>query len=73
MNNHISDNAGHIRELLCSKEEMDIRQIGDHTHQRDSVIFMAIGWLMKENCIRTRDRNGKLYFSLRKDKPEIYY
>ena len=73
MINYISDNAGHIRNLLSSNGEMDVRQIGEHTHQRDSVIFMTIGWLIREGCIRIRDRNGKLYFYLEKDRPEIYY
>ncbi|MBF0650799.1 winged helix-turn-helix domain-containing protein [Dysgonomonas sp. GY75] len=73
MNKRISDNAGHISELLSSNGEMNVRQIGEHTHRRDPVIFMAIGWLMKEDHVRTEDRNGRLYFILKKDRPEIYY
>lgn len=74
MNEQISINAEHVRILLSLNGEMTLRQIGEHTHLRDSIIFMAIGWLMKDEKIHITDKNGILYFCLRPNNiTEIYY
>ncbi|MDR2001889.1 MAG: winged helix-turn-helix domain-containing protein [Prevotella sp.] len=55
MENFIRSNAENIWELLCERGQMTLRQIGDHTHCRDTIIFMSIGYLVKEDKINIRD------------------
>ncbi|MDR3061751.1 MAG: winged helix-turn-helix domain-containing protein [Dysgonamonadaceae bacterium] len=73
MNNQIIDIAENIKILLFNKGKMNVRQIGEHIHCWDSFIFIAIGWLMKEDQVSVECKNEKLYFILKKNIPEIYY
>jgi hypothetical protein len=73
MENFIRSNAENIWELLCERGQMTIRQIGEHTHCRDAIIFMSIGYLVKEDKINIEDKSGTLYFESRNTITEIYY
>ncbi|WP_029906622.1 winged helix-turn-helix domain-containing protein [Prevotella sp. 10(H)] len=66
-------NAGNIFTLLSHKGRLTIREIGDHTHCRDRVIFMALGWLLRENKVRFSDRNGLLCVELNSLMVETSY
>lgn len=65
--------AGYIWQLLSSRGSLTLRQIGECTHRKDSLILMAIGWLYKENKVFIRDVNGILYFDVNKVFSETYY
>ena len=58
--NDIGMKAGNIFLLLLEKGKMSIREIGDFTHDKDRIIFLALGWLLRENKVRFLDRNGLL-------------
>ena len=73
MENFIRSNAEDIWELLCKRGQMTLRQIGEYIHCRDSIIFMSIGYLVKEDKIDIEDRFGTLYFESRNTITEIYY
>lgn len=71
--NAIGANAGNIWRLLCTKGSLSVRQIGDYTHYKDSLILLAIGWLSRENKVLISDRNGSIYIELSAVYPENYY
>ncbi|MBK5719618.1 winged helix-turn-helix domain-containing protein [Dysgonomonas sp. Marseille-P4677] len=76
--NDVVNNAGNIFKLLTDKGDLSIREIGDLTHSKDKVIFMALGWLLNENKVRLFDKNGSLCAKannpeLTSSLSEIYY
>ncbi|WP_029906288.1 winged helix-turn-helix domain-containing protein [Prevotella sp. 10(H)] len=73
IDNAIGVKAGDIWQLLSSKGSLSVRQIGDHTHYKDSLILLAVGWLSRENKVQVVDRNGALYIELRNIYPETFY
>lgn len=73
MKSDIGMNAGNIWHLLSAKGGMSIRQIGEYTHYRDSLILMAVGWLSRENKVSILDKNGTLFIELNVVYSEIYY
>lgn len=73
MKDFIKNKAENICMLLSERGEMPLRKIGEHTHCKDSVIFMCIGWLVKEERVGIEAKEGVLYFKLRENITEIYY
>ncbi|GEM_PF-143206 len=71
--NAIGTNAGNIWRLLSTKGSLSVRQIGDYTHYKDSLILLAIGWLSRENKVHISDRDGSIYIELSAIFPENYY
>lgn len=71
--NAIGVNAGDIWHLLSTKGSLSLRQIGDYTHCKDSLILLAVGWLSREDKVEIIDRNGSLYVELRTMYKETYY
>lgn len=67
-------NAGSILTLLSDKGRMSIREIGDYTHYKDKAIFMALGWLLREDKVIFMDKNGLLCVEAKNIcLSEIYY
>ncbi len=67
-------NAGNILSLLSDKGKLSIREIGEFTHYRDKMIFIALGWLLREDKIRCMENNGSLCIELKTVcASEIYY
>lgn len=70
----VSINAGNIFSLLSDRGNLSIREIGEYTHYRDKVIFIALGWLLREDKIRCFEKNGSLCAELKSAcVTEIYY
>ncbi|MDH6357997.1 winged helix-turn-helix domain-containing protein [Parabacteroides sp. PF5-9] len=62
--NDVGRNAGRVWQILAEKRSTSIRKIGELTHWSESHIFMALGWLARENKIRFNNQNGILYVEL---------
>lgn len=72
--NDVGSNAGKIWRLLAEKGNMSIRKIGEITHCKESVIFLALGWLARENKVRFgSDSNGMLLVEINIPLTETYY
>jgi Winged helix-turn-helix domain (DUF2582) len=71
--NDVSTDAGKIWCLLSERGILSIRKIGEMTHYHDSLIFLALGWLAKEDKIRLFEKSGMLHAELNVPLPETYY
>lgn len=71
--NEIGINAGVIYSLLSQKGKLTLRKIGELTRDRESVIFLTLGWLLRENKISATEKNGEWTFELKEHFSEIYY
>lgn len=69
----IGINAGIIWNLLSERDCMTIREIGEMTHLRDTLIVLALGWLSRENKIAFVNANEVLKISKRQVLSDIYY
>lgn len=69
----IGINAGVIWQLLSNESELSIRQIGELTGYNDKNIYMALGWLSRENKVRFIYKNEILYLGLNNFTSEMYY
>ena len=73
LKNDIGINAGAIWQLLSEKGILSIREIGESTGFHDKFIYMALGWLSRENKIRFFLKNEILYLELNNSTSEMYY
>lgn len=72
--NDVGSNAGKIWRLLAERGNMSIRKIGEMTHCNESVIFLALGWLARENKINFRnDSSDMLFVEVNIPLTETYY
>ena len=69
----IGINAGVIWQLLSNESELSIRQIGELTGYNDKNIYMALGWLSRENKVSFIYKNEILYLGLNNFTSEMYY
>jgi hypothetical protein len=69
----IGINAGVIWRLLSEKGELSIREIGEFTNYRESFLFLALGWLAREDKIRFYEKEGVLYVRLEDAVPVWYF
>lgn len=69
----IGTKSGTIWLLLSDRGKLSIREIGECTHCKDSLIFLALGWLLREDKIRFVDENGILYAELNHCGSDLYY
>lgn len=64
----IGNNAGKIWNLLYQQERqesMSIREIGKHTHLKDAMVYLALGWLSRESKISYSIENEELKMRLK--------
>lgn len=74
MTKEVESHAGNILSLLSrSNKNLSIREIGDLTNYRDKAIFLALGWLLRENKIVCFEKNGALCIESRSYLTDIYY
>jgi Protein of unknown function (DUF2582). len=73
LKSQIGTNAGTVWTLLSKKGKLTIREIGETLHCKESVLFLTLGWLLREDKIRIHDINGKLYFELKQPFMQTYY
>ncbi len=66
-------NAGIIWDLLSEKGRLSIREIGELTHYKDSLLLLSLGWLSRENKITITDAGGYIYVELNVVATETYY
>ena len=72
--NDVGSSAGQIWRLLAERGNMSIRKIGEMTHCKESVIFLALGWLARENKVRfCSDGSGALSVEVNIPLTEAYY
>lgn len=71
--NDVGTDAGKIWCLLSERGILSIRKIGEMTHYRESLIFLALGWLAREDKIRLFEKSGVLHAELKVPLPETYY
>lgn len=65
MKNEVGQFAGTVWQLLSERKNMSIRKIGEMTNYAESRIFLALGWLAREDKIQFRDQSGILYVELK--------
>jgi len=63
--NDIGINAGVIWHLLSEKGEL--------TNFREPFIYLALGWLSRENKIHFYEKNGAVYAELNQIVSEMYF
>lgn len=51
--------AGRILDILETKSDITLREIGELTHLKDSTLLLALGWLARE---------GKIVLYINEDK-----
>jgi hypothetical protein len=71
--NNIWKNAGDIFCLLADNGELNISEIGELTHYNEVSIFLALGWLAREDKIRFFEKAGEMFISLKNCCSEIYF
>ena len=71
--NDIGINAGVIWHLLSEKGELSIREIGEMTSFREAFIYLALGWLSRENKIHFYEKTGVVYIELNQMASEMYF
>lgn len=73
MKNDVGSDAGRIWHLLSERGILSIRKIGEMTSYRESFIFLALGWLARENKVRFLVKSGDLHVELNAPFTERYY
>ncbi len=70
----IKINAGTIWSILSTTGSKTVQEIEELTGYNEKFIFLAMGWLAKEEKIRFVEKNGLLYFeSKQSNYSEMYY
>lgn len=71
--NNIGLNAGTIWNLLSQRDYMTVREIGELTHFKETLIMLSLGWLSRENKITFLDTEGTLKICVKGVIADIYY
>jgi hypothetical protein len=71
--NDIGSYAGMIWHLLLRKGQMSLREIGECTNLRDTSIYAALGWLMREDKINISFSPNSINIELDGVHSECYY
>ncbi len=70
----IKIDAATIESLLSSYRVLSIQEIEELTGYTEKFIFMAMGWLAKENKIQLSEKQGFLYAELKQSNyTEMYF
>jgi len=64
MKTNIGYTAGKIWQVLKEKGEMDITQITKAVDEKSVVVYMALGWLAREDKINLTEKKYKVFVSL---------
>ena len=64
-------NAGNVYTLLSQRGRLSLRKIGELTKKSEYFIFLAMGWLLRENKIDVFEHNGELFFELKNARDEL--
>jgi hypothetical protein len=69
----IGINVGVIRRLLSEKDALSIRKIGEFTHYRETFLFLALGWLTREDKIRFHEKEGVWCVKPENSAPKCFF
>lgn len=64
MNRLIGYNAGTIYEILSQRGRLSMRKIGELTHQKESNLYLSMGWLLREDKISISENKGEWFLEL---------
>jgi hypothetical protein len=70
--NDIGINADEIFCLLADNGVVTIREIGELIHYSETFIFLALGWLAREDKIEFFEKDGRTLVALKGEFPEMY-
>ncbi len=74
MTHEVGKHAGNILMLLSGKGNLSIREIGEQTQCKDKLIYLALGWLLRENKIECFEKDGSICVKFNSNTlTEIYY
>ena len=62
-----------IWRLLSEKGELTIREIGEFTDFKEPFIYLALGWLSREDKVRFLEKNGMVYIGLNQNTSDFYF
>ena len=71
--NDVVSEAGQIWSLLSERKILSVKRIGEMTHYLESLVCLALGWLVKENIVPLFEKSGVLHAELNISIPEMYY
>jgi len=71
--NEVGTHAGDVYFLLSKKGKMSLRKIGECTKRKESVIYLSLGWLLRENKINIIELEGEFFYELKDCLSNIYY
>jgi 3-methyladenine DNA glycosylase AlkD len=60
----VGENAGKIWRLLDEKGELSFAQIKKELKAKNEELYMAIGWLLRENQINCKEEDDKVLYSV---------
>ncbi len=60
----VGENAGKIWRLLDEKGELSFAQIKKELKAKNEDLYMAIGWLLRENQINCNEEDDKVLYSV---------
>jgi len=63
--NDVGQMAGAVWQLLSERKKVSIRKIGELTYYAEPRIFLALGWLAREDKIQFQNQSGTLYVELK--------
>ncbi len=66
-------NSEIIWQLIFDKRILSVQGIGELTGFNDNMIYLALGWLTKENKIRFLGKNDTIYIELLNPFQEKFY
>ncbi len=58
----VGENAGKVWRLLNEKGELTFTQIKKELKGKNEDLYMAIGWLLRENNIYCHEEDDKMFF-----------
>ena len=71
--NDIGINAGTIWHLLSENGALSIREIGELTNFREPFIYLALGWLSREDKMRFYEKGDVIYVELNQNTSDFYF
>ncbi len=66
-------NASTISNLLAEKGALSFNEISEFTDFKESLILLALGWLLKEDKVYFFEKNDVVYIELIRCFPEFYF
>jgi len=70
--NDIGINAGVIWHLLADKGAVSIFGLRKHSDIKATDVFLALGWLAREDKIRFFEKEGEIYVELKNQFSEMF-